>query len=123
MAIVRIGLNIAKAVFLVHGVDGHGKAILKKTLSRSKMLTFFSNLPECLIDLEACPGAHYWARELRVQGHDVRLIAAQFVTPYRKNDANDAEAICKAVGRPSIRVVRIKTEEVQAILTLYQFQV
>jgi hypothetical protein len=74
MAIVRIGLDIAKLVFQVHGVDGHGKSVLKKTLSRSEMLAYFSQLPVCLIGLEACAGAHYWARELSRQGHDVRLI-------------------------------------------------
>jgi transposase len=98
-------------------VDGHGKAVLKKTLSRLEMLTYFAKLPVCLIGLEACAEAHYWARELRRQGHDVRLMAAQFVTPYRKsgkNDANDAEAICEAVGRPNMRFVPVKTEEAQA---------
>jgi transposase len=117
MAIVRIGLDIAKSLFQIHGVDGHGKAVLKKTLSRLEMLTYFAKLPVCLIGLEACAEAHYWARELRRQGHDVRLMAAQFVTPYRKsgkNDANDAEAICEAVGRPNMRFVPVKTEEAQA---------
>lgn len=123
MAIVRIGLDIAKTVFQVHGVDGHGKVVLKKTLSRSEMLAYFGKLPVCLIGLEACAGAHYWARELHRQGHDVRLIAAQFVTPYRKsgkNDANDAEAICETVGRPNMRFVPVKTEEAQAILTVHR---
>jgi len=123
MAIVKIGLDIAKVVFQVHGVDGHGKVVLKKTLSRSEMLAYFAKLPVCLIGLEACAGAHYWARELRRHGHDVRLIAAQFVTPYRKsgkNDANDAEAICEAVGRPNMRFVPVKTEEAQAILTVHR---
>lgn len=123
MAIVRIGLDIAKLVFQVHGVDGHGKAVLKKTLSRSEMLTYFAKLPPCLIGIEACAGAHYWARELRRLGHDARLMAAQFVSPYRKsgkNDANDAEAICEAVGRPNMRFVPVKTEEAQAVLTLHR---
>jgi transposase len=123
MAIVRIGLDIAKQVFQIHGVDGHGKASLKKTLARSEMLTYFAKLPVCLIGMEACAGAHYWARELRRLGHDVRLMAAQFVAPYRKsgkNDANDAEAICEAVGRPNMRFVPVKSEEAQAILTLHR---
>lgn len=123
MAIVRIGLDIAKLVFQIHGVDGHGKAVLRKTVSRSEMLHYFAKLPVCLIGLEACAGAHYWARELSRLGHDVGLIAAQFVTPYRKsgkNDANDAEAICEAVGRPNMRFVPVKTEEAQAILTLHR---
>ena len=95
MAIVRIGLDIAKLVFQIHGVDGHGKAVLKKILSRSEMLGYFAKLPACLIGIEACAGAHYWARELSRLGHDARLMASQFVSAYRKsgkNDANDAEA-------------------------------
>lgn len=123
MAIVRVGLDIAKLVFQVHGVDEHGKAKLKKTLSRSEVLEFFAKLPPCLIGIEACGGAHYWARELRRLGHDARLMASQFVIPYRKsgkNDANDAEAICEAVGRPNMRFVPVKSEEAQAILTMHR---
>lgn len=123
MAIVRVGLDIAKLVFQVHGVDEYGKAKLKKTLSRSEMLEFFAKLPPCLVGIEACGGAHYWARELKQMGHDARLMAPQFVIPYRKsgkNDANDAEAICEAVGRPNMRFVPIKSEEAQAILTMHR---
>jgi transposase len=123
MTIVRVGVDIAKTVFQIHGVDAHGKAKLKKTLSRGEMLEFFAKLPGCLIGIEACAGAHYWARELKKFGHDVRLMASQFVIPYRKsgkNDANDAEAICEAVGRPNMRFVPVKTEEAQAILTLHR---
>ena len=123
MAIVRIGLDIAKQVFQVHGVDEHGKARLKKVLSRSEMLEFFAKLAPCLIGIEACASAHYWARELTRLGHDARLMASQFVIPYRKsskNDANDAEAICEAVGRPNMRFVPVKSEEAQAILTLHR---
>lgn len=123
MAIVRVGIDIATTVFQVHGVDVHGKTKLKKTLSRSEMLDFFARLPACLIGIEACAGAHYWARELKKLGHDVRLMASQFVIPYRKcgkNDANDAEAICEAVGRPNMRFVPVKTEEAQAVLTLHR---
>lgn len=123
MAIVRVGIDIAKTVFQVHGVDGYGKTKLKKTLSRGEMLGFFAKLPACLIGIEACASAHYWAREIKKLGHDARLMAAQFVVPYRKsgkNDANDAEAICEAVGRPNMRFVPIKTEEAQAILTLHR---
>lgn len=123
MAIVRVGLDIAKSVFQVHGVDGHGKTKLTKTLSRKEVLEFFAALPTCLIGIEACAGAHYWARELGRLGHDVRLMAAQFVIPYRKsgkNDANDAEAICEAVGRPNMRFVPVKSEEAQAVLTLHR---
>lgn len=123
MAIVRVGLDIAKLVFQVHGVDEHGKAKLKKTLSRSEVLEFFAKLPPCLIGIEACGGAHYWARELKRLGHDARLMASQFVIPYRKsgkNDANDADAICEAVGRPNMRFVPVKSEEAQAILTMHR---
>jgi transposase len=123
MAIVRVGLDIAKSVFQVHGVDGHGKTKLKKTLARKEMLEFFAALPACLIGIEACAGAHYWARELGRLGHDVRLMASQFVIPYRKsgkNDANDAEAICEAVGRPNMRFVPVKSEEAQAVLALHR---
>lgn len=123
MAIVRVGLDIAKLVFQVHGVDEHGKAKIKKTLSRSEVLQFFAKLPPCLIGIEACGGAHYWARELKRLGHDARLMASQFVIPYRKsgkNDANDAEAICEAVGRPNMRFVPVKSEEAQAVLTMHR---
>ena len=123
MAVVRIGLDIAKSVFQVHGVDGHGKVTIKKTLSRKEVLEFCATLPACLIGIEACASAHYWARELGRLGHDARLMAAQFVVPYRKsgqNDANDAEAICEAVGRPTMRFVPIKSEEAQAVLTLHR---
>lgn len=123
MKAARIGLDIAKSVFQIHGVDAHGKAVLKKTLARGEMLAFFANLPACLIGIEACAGSHYWARELIKLGHDARLMAAQFVTPYRKsgkNDANDAEAICEAVGRPHMRFVPVKSEEAQAVLTVHR---
>jgi transposase len=96
--------------------------MLEQTLSRSQVLTYFAKLPVCLIGIEACSSSHYWARELRRLGHDVRLMAPHFVTPYRKNgknDANDAEAICEAVGRPNMRFVPIKTEEAQGVLTLH----
>jgi hypothetical protein len=103
--ITRVGFDIAKQVFQVHGVDEHGMAKVRKTLTRRKVLEFFAQLPPCLIGMEACGGAHYWGRELTKFGHTVKLMAAQFVIPYRKhgkNDANDAEAICEAVGRPNI---------------------
>lgn len=121
--IARIGLDIAKSVFQVHGVDAYGKAVCKKTLSRGEVLSFFANLPPCLVGIEACAGSHYWARELIKLGHDARLMAAQFVTPYRKsgkNDANDAEAICEAVGRPNMRFVPVKSEEAQAVLAVHR---
>ena len=123
MKVIRIGLDIAKSIFQVYGVDQHGKTVLKKTLSRGELLAFFANTPASLIGIEACAGAHYWARELIKQGHDARLMAAQFVSPYRKsgkNDANDAEAICEAVGRPNMRFVPVKSEEAQAVLAVHR---
>jgi transposase len=112
MNIKRIGIDLAKTVFQLHGVDGHEKPVLRKKLRREQMLPFFGNLPPCLIGMEACGGAHYWARELQKYGHTFKLIAPQFVKPYvkaNKNDANDAEAICEAVSRPTMRFVTIKT--------------
>ena len=123
MNVTRIGIDLAKQVFQVHGVDEQGKAMCSKQLSRDKLRPFFAQLPPCLIGMEACGGAHYWARELTALGHTVRLMAPQFVTPYRKNhknDGNDAEAICEAVGRPTMRFVPIKTAEQQAVLTLHR---
>lgn len=123
MKITRIGIDLAKNVFQVHGVDSHGKTVLQKQLSRAKMIEFFARLEPCVIGMEACGGAHHWARELTKHGHDARLIAAQFVRPYRKsgkNDRNDAEAICEAVGRPNMRFVPIKSVEQQAVLSLHR---
>lgn len=121
--VARVGLDIAKSVFQLHAVDVHGKTVCRKTLSRGEMLPFFANLPPGLVGIEACAGSHYWARELIKLGHDVRLMAAQFVSPYRKsgkNDANDAEAICEAVGRPNMRFVPVKSEEAQAVLAVHR---
>lgn len=118
--VARVGLDIAKLVFQLHAVDVHGKPVCRKTLSRGEMLSFFANLTPCLIGIEACAGSHYWARELIKLGHDARLMAAQFVSPYRKsgkNDANDAEAICEAVGRPNVPV---KSEEAQTVLAVHR---
>ena len=126
MNATRIGLDSAKQVFQVHGVDERGQVVLRKTLKRAQVLTFFANLPAARIGLEAGGGSHYWARELTRLGHEVKLIAPQFVAPYRKsgkagkNDRNDAEAICEAVGRPHRRFVPIKSEEQQAVLTLHR---
>lgn len=116
MNIKRIGIDLAKQVFQVHGVDSHDQPVLRKKLKREQMLVFFRDLPPCLIGLEACSSAHYWARELQKLGHTVKLITPQFVKPYvkaNKNDANDAEAICEAVSRPTMRFVTIKTVEQQ----------
>ena len=123
MKIMRIGIDLAKNVFQIHGVDKQEQVVLRKQLRRKQMLTFFAQIPPCLIGMESCGGSHYWARELRKLGHDARLIAPQFVKPYRrndKNDSNDAEAICEAVGRPNMRFVPIKDEEQQAVLTLHR---
>jgi transposase len=125
MNATTIGLDIAKQVFQVHGVDRTGKTVLRKQLKRAQVLAFFANLPPALIGIEACAGAHYWARELIKQGHAVRLIAPQFVKPYvkgNKNDANDAEAICEAVGRPSMRFVPLKCPEQQDIQMLHRIR-
>jgi transposase len=125
MNTTTIGLDIAKNVFQVHGVDAHGKVVLRKQLRRAQVLAFFANLPPCRIGLEACAGAHYWARELIKLGHDARLISPQFVKPYvkgNKNDANDAEAICEAVGRPNMRFVPVKSIEQQDIQMLHRIR-
>jgi transposase len=123
MKITTIGIDLAKNVFQVHGVDASGKAVLRKQLKRDQMATFFANLPPCLIGMEACGSAHYWARKLQGLGHTVRLMAPQFVKPYvktNKNDAADAEAICEAVTRPTMRFVPIKNVEQQAVLALHR---
>ena len=117
-----IGIDLAKEVFQVHGVDARGKVVIRKALKRAQMAAFFANTPACLIGMEACGSAHYWARKLQTLGHTVKLMAPQFVKPYvktNKNDAADAEAICEAVTRPTMRFVPIKSVEQQAILALH----
>ncbi|HWX36438.1 MAG TPA: transposase, partial [Steroidobacteraceae bacterium] len=99
-----IGLDIAKSVFQIHGVDAAGTVVVRKRISRTKVLEFFSTLPCCVVGIEACPSAHHWSRELRALGHTVRLMPPSYVKAYlkrSKNDANDAAAICEAVTRPS----------------------
>ena len=123
MKITTVGVDLAKSVFQVHAVDSRGKAVLRRQLKRSDMVTFFANLPSCLIGMEACSGAHYWARKLISLGHEVRLMAPQLVKPYvktNKNDRNDAEAICEAVARPNMRFVPVKTPEQQTVLALHR---
>lgn len=128
MKITRIGLDIAKNTFFVCGVDERGQAAVQRKLKRGEVLTFFAQVPRCLIGLEAGSGAHYWARELVSLGHDPRIIDPRFVMPYRhsgqsgKNDRNDAQAICEAVGRPTMRFVPIKTPQQQAILTVHRIR-
>lgn len=126
MDIVRIGLDLAKTVFQVHGVGSDDRTVLRKTLRRDAVVPFFADLPPCLVGMEACSGSHYWARVLSELGHEVRLISPQFVAPYvksNKNDRNDAEAICEAVSRPSMRFVPQKSPgqlEIQAVHRIRQ---
>ena len=123
MKITTVGIDLAKQVFQVHGVDERGKVVLKKQLKRDQVLPFFANFQSCLIGMEACGGAHFWVNKLQAMGHTVKLMAPQFVKPYvksNKNDVADAEAICEAVGRPNMRFVPIKTGEQQAVLALHR---
>ena len=123
MKITTVGIDLAKNVFQVHGVDERGKPVLRKQLRRGQIAEFFVNLPSCLIGMEACASAHHWGRTLERLGHTVRLMAPQFVKPYvktNKNDVADAEAICEAVSRPNMRFVPIKTIEQQAILSVHR---
>jgi transposase len=123
MKVTTIGIDLAKNVIQVHGVDERGKAVLRKQLKRAQVAAFFANLPPCLIGMEACGSAHHWARKLETLGHTVKLMAPQFVKPYvktNKNDAADAEAICEAVARPTMRFVPVKNGEQQAVLALHR---
>ena len=118
-----IGLDLAKSVFQIDGVDEHGKVALTKRLRRDGVLSFFANLPTCLVGMEACASAHFWAREISKLGHTVRLMPPQYVKPYvkrHKNDHVDAEAICEAVQRPSMRFVPIKTEDQQGTPVIHR---
>src|SRR3974377_644835 len=119
MQITTIGLDIAKNVFQVHGIDAAEKGVVRKQLPRGQLLKFFAGLPPCLIGMEACATAHHWARELTKLGHEVRLMPAKDVKAYvkrNKNDAADADAICEAVRRPTMRFVRVKSAEQQGQL-------
>jgi transposase len=124
--IMRVGLDLAKSVFVVYGVDEHGKCRLRRSIRRAEVLTFFAQRSSCVVGMEAGSGAHYWSRELIKLGHDARIIDPRLVAPYRsqgrtgKNDSNDAAAICEAVGRPQMRLVPIKDEDQQAILTVHR---
>ena len=120
---VTIGLDLGKSVFQVHGVDAGGTVVVQRRLTRSRLLQFFARQPACLVGMEACAAAHHWGRELRKLGHSVRLMPPSYVKPYvkrQKNDAADAEAICEAVTRPTMRFVEIKTCEQQGTLVLHR---
>lgn len=127
MEIVTLGIDLAKNIFALHGVGDDGKVVLQRSaVKRAKLLELTASLSPCLIGMEACSGAHHWAREMTRQGHEVRLIAPKFVAPYRmsgkrgKNDAADAAAICEAVARPAMRFVPVKSTEQQSELFLHR---
>ena len=123
MQVITIGLDLAKQVFQVHGVDASGAVVVRKRLRRGSVLAFFAGLSPCLVGMEACASAHYWAREIATLGHTVRLMPPRYVKPYvrrGKSDAGDAAAICEAVGRPSMRFVAVKTAEQQSALVLHR---
>ncbi|UWQ57823.1 IS110 family transposase [Leisingera caerulea] len=123
MTVKTVGLDLAKDVFQVHGISAAGRKIFNKKIKRAKLLAFFEALPRCVVGMEACGSAHYWGRELSRLGHDVRLMPAAYVKPYvkrGKTDAADAEAICEAVRRPTMRFVEVKSEDQQAILALHR---
>ena len=121
--VTTIGLDIAKSVFQVHGVDANGQVVIRRQLKRRYILAFFQKLPPCLVGIEACASSHHWSRELQALGHTVRLMPPAYVKPYvkrHKNDATDAEAICEAVSRPNMRFVATKTPGQQSCLTLHR---
>ena len=118
-----IGLDIAKSIFQIHGVDADGAVVIRKRITRAKLLEFFATLPACLVGIEACPTAHHWSRRLGALGHTVKLLPPSYVKAYlkrSKNDANDAAAICEAVTRPSTRFVATKSEQQQSCLIASQ---
>ena len=122
-AITTIGLDIAKSVFQVHGIDANGQVVIRRQLKRRYVLSFFQKLPPCLVGIEACASSHHWSRELMALGHKVRLMPPAYVKPYvkrQKNDASDAEAICEAVTRANMRFVETKTPEQQSCLMLHR---
>jgi transposase len=121
--ITTVGIDLAKNVFSLHGVDASGKVVLRRTVRRAQLMQVVAALPGCTIGMEACSGSHAWARQFTALGHTVKLMAPVFVAPYRKsgkNDGNDAEAICEAVGRPNMRFVPIKSAEQQAVLAMHR---
>ncbi|MGR3549299.1 IS110 family transposase, partial [Pseudooceanicola sp.] len=123
LEIITVGLDLAKNVFQVHGADGTGRAALCKKLRRAQVLEFFSQLPPCVVAMEACGGAHFWGREISKLSHAVRLIPPAYVKPFvkrQKNDAADAEAICEAALRPTMRFVPVKSEETQGAAMVFR---
>ena len=125
MSIMRVGIDLAKNVFQLHGVDVHGKVVLQRQLRRTQMLAFFKKLAPTLIGMEACASSHFWARSLMAMGHTVKLMAPQFVKPYikgNKNDVNDAEGICEAMSRANMRFVPVKTVAQQDIQALHRIR-
>ncbi len=120
--ITTVGLDLAKSVFQVHGIDAQGDVVVRKRLTRSRVLDFFSKLEPCLVGMEACGTAHHWAREIGALGHEVRLMPPQYVKPYvktQKNDMADAEATCEAVTRPTMRFVPVKTKDQQSLMVMH----
>src|SRR5438105_8105531 len=121
--ITTVGIDLAKSVFSLHGVDGGGRVVLRRTFRRDQLIQPMAALAPCLVGMEACSGAHEWGRQFQKLGHTVRPMAPRFVAPYRKsgkNDGNDAEAICEAVTRPSMRFVPVKSVEQQALLVVHR---
>src|SRR6267142_1946243 len=121
--ISTIGLDIAKSVFQVHGTNAAGEVVIRRQVKRAQVLKFFASLPPCLVGIEACASAHHWSRELQALGHRVKLMPPSYVKPYvkrQKNDTADAEAICEAVTRPTMRFVATKTTEQQSVLMLHR---
>ena len=125
--ITAVGLDLAKQIIQVHGIDAAGRVVLRKAVRRERLLALLAQLPRCVVGMEACSGTHHWARELRQLGHEPRIMAAEFVRPFRKslaakNDANDAEAVCTAVVQPNMRFVSLKSVEQQALLSLHRIR-
>ena len=121
--VTTLGIDLAKSVFSLHGVDGAGQMVLRRTVRRDQLVKVVAGIAPCLIGMEACSGAHEWGRRFQELGHTVRLMAPKFVAPYRKsgkNDGNDAEAICEAVTRPNMRFVPVKSLEQQALLAMHR---
>lgn len=123
--IKTLGIDLAKSVFQLHGVNEHGVAVLRRQLSRKQVLSFLAQLPPCLVAMEACASAHYWGRQIKALGHEVKLIPPQYVKPFvrgNKTDRNDAQAICEAALRPDMPAVAVKSEEQQAIVSLHRLR-